>query len=63
MTPSALSRIYVKAIADACARSKEGRPDEFVEVTDTEEAADADSKRCRRVNWWSMRCRHWCRIT
>ncbi|MGJ7459539.1 30S ribosomal protein S2 [Halomonas sp. MA07-2] len=27
-------QIYVKAIADACARAKEGRPDEFVEVTD-----------------------------
>ncbi|MCA1768908.1 MAG: 30S ribosomal protein S2 [Halomonas sp.] len=27
-------QIYVMAIADACARAKEGRPDEFVEVTD-----------------------------
>lgn len=26
-------QIYVKAIADACGRAKEGRPDEFVEVT------------------------------
>ncbi|MCE8050628.1 30S ribosomal protein S2 [Halomonas daqingensis] len=29
-------QIYVKAIADACARAKEGRPDEFVEVTEGE---------------------------
>ena len=34
-------QIYVKAIADACGRAKEGRPDEFVEVT--EEAASADT--------------------
>ncbi|MBR2513078.1 MAG: 30S ribosomal protein S2, partial [Halomonas sp.] len=34
-------QIYVKAIADACNRAKEGRPDEFVEVT--EEAASADT--------------------
>ncbi|MCE8032988.1 30S ribosomal protein S2 [Billgrantia tianxiuensis] len=29
-------QIYVRAIADACARAKEGRPDEFVEVTEGE---------------------------
>ncbi|MCS2610780.1 30S ribosomal protein S2 [Halomonas dongshanensis] len=34
-------QIYVKAIADACARAKSGRPDEFVEVTD--ETAEADA--------------------
>lgn len=35
-------QIYVKAIADACARAKEGRPDEFVEVTD-EVVQESDS--------------------
>ncbi|PWV79875.1 30S ribosomal protein S2 [Halomonas sp. A11-A] len=35
-------QIYVKAIADACARAKEGRPDEFVEVTD-EAVQESDS--------------------
>ncbi|WP_416138171.1 30S ribosomal protein S2 [Halomonas sp. HK25] len=35
-------QIYVKAIADACARAKEGRPDEFVEVTD-DVAQESDS--------------------
>ena len=35
-------QIYVKAIADACARAKEGRPDEFVEVTD-EAVPESDS--------------------
>jgi len=35
-------QIYVKAIADACARAKEGRPDEFVEVTD-EAVQEGDS--------------------
>ncbi|HSH49882.1 MAG TPA: 30S ribosomal protein S2, partial [Halomonas sp.] len=34
-------QIYVKAIADACGRAKEGRPDEFVEVSDAEVAAAA----------------------
>ncbi|MYL22264.1 30S ribosomal protein S2 [Vreelandella massiliensis] len=34
-------QIYVKAIADACGRAKEGRPDEFVEVAD--DAADTES--------------------
>src|SRR6056297_4296560 len=34
-------QIYVKGIADACARAKEGRPDEFVEVS--EEAASTES--------------------
>ncbi|MDR5867187.1 30S ribosomal protein S2 [Halomonas koreensis] len=34
-------QIYVKAIADACARAKEGRPDEFVEVTEDDSASDA----------------------
>ncbi|WP_163577868.1 30S ribosomal protein S2 [Halomonas faecis] len=29
-------QIYVKAVADACVRAKEGRPDEFVEVTEGE---------------------------
>ncbi|WP_444678536.1 30S ribosomal protein S2 [Halomonas sp. E19] len=29
-------QIYVQAIANACARAKEGRPDEFVEVTESE---------------------------
>ncbi|MCK2185318.1 30S ribosomal protein S2 [Halomonas getboli] len=33
-------QIYVKAVADACARAKEGRPDEFVEVTE-DNASDA----------------------
>ncbi|MGJ8514340.1 30S ribosomal protein S2 [Carnimonas bestiolae] len=28
-------QIYVKAIADACGKAKEGRPDEFVEVEET----------------------------
>ncbi len=31
-------QIYVRAIADACAKSKEGRPDEFVEVDETADA-------------------------
>ena len=35
-------QIYVKAIADACSRAKEGRPDEFVEVTD-EAVPESDS--------------------
>ncbi|MFC2992236.1 MULTISPECIES: 30S ribosomal protein S2 [Halomonas] len=35
-------QIYVMAIADACARAKEGRPDEFVEVTD-EAVQESDS--------------------
>src|SRR5690554_921960 len=35
-------QIYVKAIADACGRAKEGRPDEFVEVTD-EAVQESDS--------------------
>ncbi|MFB9145823.1 30S ribosomal protein S2 [Halomonas alkalicola] len=35
-------QIYVKAIADACTRAKEGRPDEFVEVTD-EVVQESDS--------------------
>ncbi|SFU59378.1 30S ribosomal protein S2 [Halomonas korlensis] len=34
-------QIYVKAVADACARSKEGRPDEFVEVTEESESNTA----------------------
>ncbi|WP_027349474.1 30S ribosomal protein S2 [Halotalea alkalilenta] len=34
-------QIYVQAIADACAKAKEGRPDEFVEV---EEAAASASE-------------------
>lgn len=33
-------QIYVKAIADACAKAKEGRPDEFVEVTESNEVAE-----------------------
>jgi small subunit ribosomal protein S2 len=33
-------QIYVAAIADACAKSKEGRPDEFVEVTENNEVAE-----------------------
>lgn len=35
-------QIYVKAIADACGRAKEGNAQEFVEVT--EEAAAAEDK-------------------
>ncbi len=35
-------QIYVGAIADACARAKEGRADEFVEVTD-EAVQESDS--------------------
>ncbi|MBE0490536.1 MAG: 30S ribosomal protein S2 [Halomonas sp.] len=35
-------QIYVKAIADACARAKEGRSEEFVEVTD-EVVQESDS--------------------
>ncbi len=31
-------QIYVQAIADACAKAKEGRPDEFVEVTESNSA-------------------------
>ncbi|WP_048306353.1 30S ribosomal protein S2 [Halomonas sp. PR-M31] len=31
-------QIYVKAIADACAKSKEGHSDEFVEVTENDDA-------------------------
>jgi small subunit ribosomal protein S2 len=31
-------QIYVQAIANACAKAKEGRPDEFVEVTEAEES-------------------------
>ncbi|MDN6296566.1 MAG: 30S ribosomal protein S2 [Halomonas sp.] len=33
-------QIYVKAIADACGRAKEGSPDEFVEVADDATGAD-----------------------
>ncbi|WNK20761.1 30S ribosomal protein S2 [Halomonas piscis] len=33
-------QIYVTAMADACASAKEGDPDEFVEVTDEEPAAE-----------------------
>lgn len=33
-------QIYVQAIADACAKSKEGRPDEFVEVEESTAAAE-----------------------
>lgn len=36
-------QIYVKAIADACTRAKEGRPEEFVEVTEEAASADADA--------------------
>ncbi|BBG29506.1 MULTISPECIES: 30S ribosomal protein S2 [Zymobacter] len=35
-------QIYVEAIADACAKAKEGRPDEFVEVAEAEDAAAAE---------------------
>lgn len=34
-------QIYVRAIADACTRAKEGRPDEFVEVTESSEGDTA----------------------
>ena len=33
-------QIYVMAIAGACAKAKEGRPDEFVEVTESNEVAE-----------------------
>jgi len=32
-------QIYVQAIADACAKAKEGRPDEFVEVSEASDVA------------------------
>ena len=35
-------QIYVEAIANACAKAKEGRPDEFVEVAEAEDAAAAE---------------------
>ena len=35
-------QIYVEAIANACAKAKEGRPDEFVEVAEAENAAAAE---------------------
>ncbi|WP_110656947.1 30S ribosomal protein S2 [Salinicola halimionae] len=34
-------QIYVQAIADACGKAKEGSPDEFVEVNETDETSDA----------------------
>ncbi|NWN83905.1 MAG: 30S ribosomal protein S2 [Halomonas sp.] len=36
-------QIYVKSVADACARAKEGRPDEFVEVSEEATAQESDS--------------------
>ncbi|MCG7601648.1 30S ribosomal protein S2 [Halomonas sp. McH1-25] len=33
-------QIYVTAIADACAKAKEGRSEEFVEVTESDEVAE-----------------------
>ncbi|MFC0336541.1 30S ribosomal protein S2 [Kushneria avicenniae] len=37
-------QIYVQAIANACAKAKEGRPDEFVEVDETAETAATASE-------------------
>lgn len=37
-------QIYVQAIANACSKAKEGRPDEFVEVDENAEAAPAASE-------------------
>ncbi|MGM8931891.1 30S ribosomal protein S2 [Salinicola halophyticus] len=33
-------QIYVQAIADACGKAKEGNPDEFVEVSETDETSE-----------------------
>lgn len=37
-------QIYVQAIANACSKAKEGRPDEFVEVDENAEAAPVASE-------------------